>query len=96
MKHVLFTVACLSCLGVRSVAQESTPVTITIDLSQPSQPISPLIFGQFIEHLGRAIDGGIYEEDSPLSDDRGFRTDVLEKAQGLDIPLLRYPRRHLH
>ena len=91
MKHVLFTVACLSCFGVRSVAQESTPVAITIDLSQPSQPISPLVFGQFIEHLGRAIDGGIYEEGSPLSDDRGFRTDVLEKVQGLDIPLLRYP-----
>jgi len=27
-----------------------------------------MIFGQFIEHLGRCIYGGIYEEGSPISD----------------------------
>ena len=27
-----------------------------------------MIYGNFIEHLGRCIDGGIFEEKSPLSD----------------------------
>lgn len=30
------------------------------------------IFGSFIEHLGRAVYEGIYQEGSPLSDEQGF------------------------
>ena len=39
------------------------------------------IYGHFIEHLGRCIYGGIYEEESPLSDEDGFRKDVLEAVK---------------
>lgn len=53
--------------------------------------ISPLIYGQFIEHMGRCIYGGIFDPDSPLADERGFRRDVLEAVRGLRIPILRYP-----
>ena len=53
--------------------------------------ISPLIYGQFIEHMGRCIYGGVYEPDSPLSDERGFRRDVLDAMRALRIPILRYP-----
>ena len=38
--------------------------------------LNPMIFGQFIEHLGRCIYGGIYEEGSPLADAQGYRKDV--------------------
>ncbi len=66
-------------------------VKVTVDLQSPSAEISPLIYGQFIEHLGRCISGGIYEAGSSLSDSNGFRTDVLEKVKRLSPPLLRYP-----
>jgi hypothetical protein len=36
------------------------------------------LFGSFIEHLGRAVYGGIYEPGHPDADERGFRRDVLE------------------
>ena len=36
------------------------------------------IFGSFIEHLGRAAYGGIYQPGSPLSDKEGMRKDVME------------------
>ena len=36
------------------------------------------IYGSFIEHLGRAVYEGIYQEGSPLSDEQGFRKDTLE------------------
>jgi alpha-L-arabinofuranosidase len=49
------------------------------------------IFGGFVEHLGRCIYGGIYEEGSPLSDGRGFRRDVLELLRQLRVPVLRWP-----
>ncbi|MCD6351723.1 MAG: alpha-N-arabinofuranosidase [Armatimonadetes bacterium] len=53
--------------------------------------IHPHIYGQFIEHLGRCIYGGIYDPDSPLSDERGFRTDVLQAVRELKVPILRWP-----
>lgn len=53
--------------------------------------ISPLIYGHFIEHLGRCVYGGVYDEGSPLSDARGFRQDVLEAARRIKCPILRWP-----
>jgi alpha-L-arabinofuranosidase len=81
----------LGCLLVNVSAQTSRETRLTIDLDKKTERISPLLFGQFIEFLGRCIDGGIYEEGSPLSDKNGFRADVLEKVKELNIPLLRFP-----
>lgn len=64
---------------------------IKIDLDRTLGEINHNIFGNFVEHLGRCIYGGVYEEGSPLSDERGFRQDVLEAARGLHIPVLRWP-----
>ncbi len=49
------------------------------------------IYGSFIEHLGRAVYGGIYEPEHPTADDQGFRKDVLEMVKDLDVPVVRYP-----
>src|SRR5919205_3588910 len=51
---------------------------VKIDTERVIGDIDPKIYGNFIEHLGRCIDGGIFEEKSPLSDASGFRKDVLE------------------
>src|SRR2546427_394374 len=64
---------------------------IAIDLARRLGTVDRRIFGQFIEHLGRCIYGGVYEEGSPLSDGRGFRRDVLDAARPLRIPILRWP-----
>jgi alpha-N-arabinofuranosidase len=49
------------------------------------------IFGGFIEHLGRCIYGGVYEEGSTLSDHRGFRLDTLALLKELQVSVLRWP-----
>ncbi|TVY10555.1 arabinosylfuranosidase ArfA [Paenibacillus cremeus] len=49
------------------------------------------LYGSFIEHLGRAVYGGIYEPDHPSADEQGFRTDVLELVKALQVPIVRYP-----
>ena len=49
------------------------------------------IFGNFIEHLGRCITGGIFDEGSPLSDKEGFRKDVMGAVKDMGVPLLRWP-----
>jgi alpha-L-arabinofuranosidase len=64
---------------------------IGIDTRRRLGPVDRRIFGQFIEHLGRCIYGGIYEEGSNLSDERGFRRDVMEAARPLRFPVLRWP-----
>lgn len=42
-------------------------------------------------HMGRCIYGGIYDPGSPLSDENGFRTDVIDAMKELDCPVVRYP-----
>ncbi len=64
---------------------------IKIDTERQIGKIDLNIYGHFIEHLGRCIYGGIYEEDSSLSDERGFRKDILEAAKAIKCPLLRWP-----
>ena len=50
--------------------------------------IDPRIYGSFIEHLGRAVYGGIYEPGHPEADEQGFRRDVLEKVRSLGVPVV--------
>jgi alpha-N-arabinofuranosidase len=69
----------------------TTTASILVDPSRKIARIDPKIYGHFIEHFGRCIYGGIYDEGSPLSDADGFRKDVLAAAQKLRIPVLRWP-----
>ena len=64
---------------------------IKIDLDRKVGKLDRRVFGGFIEHLGRCIYGGVFDEGSSLSDDLGFRQDVLEAAEKLRIPILRWP-----
>ncbi|HSI82414.1 MAG: alpha-N-arabinofuranosidase [Candidatus Methylacidiphilales bacterium] len=57
----------------------------------PVGEIDPRIYGSFIEHMGRAVYGGIYEPGHPTADASGFRGDVLEMVRELKVPLVRYP-----
>jgi alpha-N-arabinofuranosidase len=73
-----------------AVAQR-TPARIKIDTDRQVGDVDPLLFGNFSEHLGRMIYGGIYEEGSPLSDANGYRKDVMEAVKNLGVSILRWP-----
>jgi alpha-N-arabinofuranosidase len=64
---------------------------IRLDPERVIAEVHPHVFGNFAEHLGRCIYGGMFEEGSPLSDADGFRKDVLEAARGLGVTILRWP-----
>lgn len=65
--------------------------SLTVDKDFVISEVDKRIFGSFIEHLGRAVYGGIYEPGHPAADADGFRRDVLEAVQRLQVPIIRYP-----
>jgi alpha-L-arabinofuranosidase len=71
------------------------PATATaqvyLDVQRTIGEISPSLFGGFAEHMGRCIYGGIYEPDSPLADECGFRRDVMAALNELSFNIIRYP-----
>jgi alpha-N-arabinofuranosidase len=64
---------------------------IRVDPSRKVGTVDPGIYGGFIEHLGRCVYGGIFDEGSPLSDEHGFRRDVMDAIRDLGVSLLRWP-----
>ncbi len=71
---------------------------ITIDVSSSKKAINPMIYSNFIEHLGESIHNGIWTYDPvnvPLIGDKdpiltGVREDILEavKYSGMTPPQL--------
>ncbi len=64
---------------------------VSIDLSKTISKIDDRIYSSFIEHLGRAVYGGIYEPGHETADDMGFRQDVMKAIKELKVPMVRYP-----
>jgi alpha-L-arabinofuranosidase len=64
---------------------------IAIDPARTDGRLDRKVFGGFVEHLGRCIFGGLYDEGSSLADDRGFRKDVLGLLRELRLGVLRWP-----
>ena len=64
---------------------------MTLDRAYEIARIDPRLYGSFIEHLGRAVYGGIYEPGHPTADEKGFRRDVMDRVKKLHVPVIRYP-----
>ena len=67
MKNIFISLLAISLLVVPTVNAET--VKVKLDLKNQGEEISPFIYGQFIEHLGRCIYGGIWAE---MLEDRKF------------------------
>ena len=68
------------------------PATAVIHVDQPGTVINPNLYGQFAEHLGHCIYGGIWVgPDSPIPNTRGIRNDVIAALKEMKIPVLRWP-----
>ncbi len=75
-------------LLISSVLNAET-VTVKLDLNDRGEDINPLIYGQFIEHLGRCIYGGIWAE---MLEDRKFYFPITENyAPYVELKDTAYP-----
>lgn len=64
---------------------------IKIDLDRKIGEVNKHLYGNFVEHLGRCVYGGIYEPGSKLADNNGFRKDVMTAVKDLNPTIVRYP-----
>lgn len=64
---------------------------IKIDIDRKIGEVDKHLYGNFVEHLGRCVYGGIFEEGSTLADDKGIRLDVLDAVKDLNVAITRYP-----
>ena len=65
---------------------------VTVHVNQGTQKIHKEIYGQFAEHLGSCIYGGLWVgENSQIPNINGYRKDVFEALKALQIPVLRWP-----
>jgi alpha-N-arabinofuranosidase len=65
---------------------------LTLCLDEPIATIRPELYGQFAEHLGGCVYGGLWVgEGSPIPNEAGLRSDVLAALTKLSIPVLRWP-----
>jgi len=79
-----------------AVAQEAPAAagatSIILHANQSGPTISRDIFGQFAEHLGAGVYGGIWVgAESPIPNVRGIRSDVVGALRALRVPNVRWP-----
>ncbi|HKK44879.1 MAG TPA: alpha-L-arabinofuranosidase C-terminal domain-containing protein [Balneolaceae bacterium] len=93
LKSKRFSVTVLAlCIGMLFVTTvQAQNARIKIDVDRTIGHVDSLIYGSFVEHLGRCVYGGIYDPDSPLSDENGYRKDVMQAVKDLGVSIIRYP-----
>ncbi|SEQ30214.1 alpha-L-arabinofuranosidase C-terminal domain-containing protein [Microlunatus flavus] len=64
---------------------------IDVSLATPGTRYARDVFGHFVEHFHRQVYGGLFEPGSDLSDERGFRLDVIQAVRELAPPVVRWP-----
>lgn len=78
--------------GVHAQARAEAPIALRIDAGKPGAKIDRNIFGQFAEHLGTGIYGGVWVgKDSSIPNTRGIRKDVVEALRAIKTPNVRWP-----
>jgi alpha-N-arabinofuranosidase len=78
-------------LAAPAYLKAQTSNRVIIDPARVRSTLDRRLMGSFIEHLGRAVYGGIYEPGSPLADADGYRKDVAAEVRSMGVPIVRYP-----
>ena len=82
----------LICCSFAAIAQQPLSAELTVRADQTGPKVNRQLFGQFAEHLGAGIYGGIWVgEDSKIPNTHGYRNDVLQALRNLSVPVIRWP-----
>jgi alpha-L-arabinofuranosidase len=85
-----FGIAAAATMATSAFAAQA--VNVTIDAAKPGPVINKNIYGQFAEHLGSGIYGGMWVgPESKIPNTKGWRKDVVGALKDLHVPLVRWP-----
>ncbi|MBD5214382.1 MAG: alpha-N-arabinofuranosidase [Bacteroidales bacterium] len=91
MKKALLAAAIFLAAATSASAKGSASVSVEWNPFS-TDTIMPEIYGQFAEHLGTCIYGGLWVgPDSDIPNTDGYRNDVLDALRQLHIPVMRWP-----
>jgi alpha-N-arabinofuranosidase len=85
-------VVCAAIALYGTVALAASRVDVRIDAGKAGARIDRDIFGQFAEHLGTGVYGGVWVgRDSKIPNVRGIRSDVVAALKAIRVPNVRWP-----
>jgi len=92
MNHLKISTLAACLTAAFATGAGAATLTATIDAARPGPVISKYVYGQFAEHLGTGIYGGLWVgPDSKIPNTRGWRRDVVGALKDLHVPLVRWP-----
>ena len=90
MKKLLFCATIALACATGAMAADNLKATVHAD--KAGAKINKEIYGQFSEHLGSCIYGGLWVgENSKIPNIQGYRKDVFDALKALKVPVLRWP-----
>jgi alpha-L-arabinofuranosidase len=92
MFSTLRIVAVALLAGSAAAMAAGVTVNVKVDTTNPGAKIERNVYGQFAEHLGTGIYGGIWVgEESPIPNIHGYRKDVVDALKAIHVPVVRWP-----
>ncbi|MBN1490320.1 MAG: hypothetical protein JXA69_10410 [Phycisphaerae bacterium] len=82
-------IARLSGLRAADARQEDCRMVVNVD--DAIGVVHPFVFGGFLEHFQDVVYGGVFDRDSPHTDELGLRGHVVDALAQLKLPVLRWP-----
>ena len=91
--HHILPIAAMLMAGAHGLsAAEKATVNLHLSQTDSAVTIPAEIYGQFAEHLGTCIYGGLWVgPESTIANTDGYRNDVLGALRDLKVPVLRWP-----
>lgn len=89
LKNIGWSLIVICLFTGKLAAQE--PALIKIDLDRQIDTIDPNIYSAFVEPIRTVVYGSIYDPESPLADENGFRKDFVDLVKELNVSSLRWP-----
>ena len=73
---LLLAAVCMIALNAQNPNAPAKRISVSVDAAKTAPPISPYLYGQFIEHIGDLINRSMWAE---MLDDRKFYNEINSK-----------------
>ncbi|WP_294252402.1 alpha-L-arabinofuranosidase C-terminal domain-containing protein [uncultured Sphingomonas sp.] len=92
MRSLISAIALIAAMPALPALAQTGGDAVTVHGDKAGPKYDKRLFGQFAEHLGTGIYGGLYVgTDSKIPNVKGFRRDVIDALKAIKVPVIRWP-----